>query len=68
MNFLHYTCGAPTSYKWSYNPGKWPYKWMTGVILGDKWSYDPTQYLVGAHLVLKRDLEKTLLEDLPDPV
>ena len=23
---------APTSYKWSYNPCKWPYKWVTGVI------------------------------------
>ena len=21
-----------TSYKWSYNPYKWPYKWATGVI------------------------------------
>ena len=23
---------APTSYKWSDNPCKWPYKWVTGVI------------------------------------
>ena len=23
---------APTSYKWSYNPNQWPYKWVTGVI------------------------------------
>ncbi len=23
---------APTSYKWSYNPYKWPCKWVTGVI------------------------------------
>ena len=23
--------GPPTSYKWSYNPYKWPYKWVTGV-------------------------------------
>ena len=23
---------APTSYKWSYNPDKWPYTWVTGVI------------------------------------
>ncbi len=23
---------APTSYKWSCNPYKWPYKWVTGVI------------------------------------
>ena len=22
---------APTSYKWSYNPYKWPCKWVTGV-------------------------------------
>ena len=22
----------PTSYKWSYNPFKWPYKWANGVI------------------------------------
>ena len=24
--------GPPTSYNWSYNPYKWPYKWITGVI------------------------------------
>ena len=24
--------GPPTSYKWNYNPYKWPYKWVTGVI------------------------------------
>ena len=23
---------APTRHKWSYNPYKWPYKWVTGVI------------------------------------
>ena len=23
---------APTIYKWSYNPYKWPYKWVNGVI------------------------------------
>ena len=22
--------GPTTSYKWSYNPYKWPYKWVTG--------------------------------------
>ena len=26
------TMRAPTSYKWSYNPHKWPYQWVTGVI------------------------------------
>ena len=26
------TRSAPTSCKWSYNPSKWPYKWVTGVI------------------------------------
>ena len=24
---------APSSYKWSYNPYRWPYKWVTGVII-----------------------------------
>ena len=24
--------GPPTSYKWSYNPNKWPYNWVNGVI------------------------------------
>ena len=28
-----YARWAPTSSKWSYNPCKWPYKWVTGVIL-----------------------------------
>ena len=23
---------APSSYKWSYNPSKWPYKWLTVLI------------------------------------
>ena len=27
-----YTRWAPAGYKWSYNPYKWPYKWVTGVI------------------------------------
>ena len=26
------------SYKWSYNPYKWPYKWVTGVMKPYKWS------------------------------
>ena len=25
--------GPSTSYKWSYSPHKWPYKWVTGVII-----------------------------------
>ena len=24
---------------WSYNPYKWPYKWVTGVITPYKWPY-----------------------------
>ena len=31
-NNVNYTRWAPTSYKWRYNPYKWPYKWVTGVI------------------------------------
>ena len=27
-----HTRWAPTTSKWSYNPFKWPYKWVTGVI------------------------------------
>ena len=30
---------APTSYKWTYNPSKWPCQWVT-VSMG-KWSYNP---------------------------
>ena len=29
---VFYTRWAPTIYKWSCNPYKWPYKWVTGVI------------------------------------
>ena len=36
----YYKVGPPTSYKWSYNPYKWPYKWVIGVISPrNKWSY-----------------------------
>ena len=28
----HLQDGPPTSYKWSYNPCKWPYKWVTPAI------------------------------------
>ena len=32
--FLHVckTTWEPTSFVWSYNPYKWPYKWLTGVV------------------------------------
>ena len=33
---------APTSYKWSYKPCKWPYKWVTGVITPFITSRGPT--------------------------
>ena len=29
---IHPARWAPTSYKWSYSPYKWPCKWVTGVI------------------------------------
>ena len=29
---IHTTRWAPTSYKCDYNPCKWPYNWVTGVI------------------------------------
>ena len=32
VNWVIFTRWAPTSYKLSYNPYKWPYKWVTGVI------------------------------------
>lgn len=31
-NGTTHTTWAPTSYKWSYNPCKWPNKWVTGDI------------------------------------
>ena len=30
--YINHKIWAPTSYKWSYNPYKWPYKWITDVI------------------------------------
>ena len=26
------TSWAPTSYTWRYDPNRWPYKWVTGII------------------------------------
>ena len=43
---------AHTSYKWSSNPYKWPYKWAAGLIAPNNWSYNPTyNWFFGAHLV-----------------
>ena len=46
--------GPPTSHKWSYNPYKWPYKWVSGVITPTctgrsynciyNWVFGPTLY------------------------
>ena len=42
---------APTSYTWNYNPYKWPYKWVTGVITLLIGAITPFATRLGAHLV-----------------
>ena len=32
LNAGKYKVGPGSSYKWSYDPYKWPYKWVTGVL------------------------------------
>ena len=50
--------GVPfTSSKWSYNPYKWPYNWVTGVIIPISGVMDPYSQLVGAHLVEGQELQ-----------
>ena len=44
--------GPMLCYKWSYNPYKWPYKWVTGIILTlPIGGYNSIYNWLGAHLV-----------------
>ena len=43
LDFHDFARWAPTSYKWSYNPYQWPYKWLTGTLL--MWIISPHSHL-----------------------
>ena len=52
----HFTRLAPYNRsKWSYNPYKWPYKWLTFFLFTPiSGVMGPYSYLVGAHLLVIR--------------